>query len=95
MSYSAASTGFKKLKEKFRINSTCLYSPRIGGPTDMFQSGVSDHIIDKRGRWRDPKTKFIYAKDSEQFLINTICKLWDAIRWYWLFPILNKCNINL
>ena len=77
LSYSAAYTGFKKLMKKFGINSTflSLHSPRIGATTDMFQSGVSHHIIDKRGRWRDPKTKFIYAKDSEQFLINTICKL--------------------
>ena len=76
LSYSAAYSGFKSLLEHFGIESTgfSLHSPRIGATTDALQNGTPGYVIDKRGRWRDPTTKFIYAKDSEADLVNVILR---------------------
>ena len=74
ISYSSAYVNFKKLLTDFGFTPDFLsmHSPRIGSTTDMFQAGVKGYIIDKRGRWKDPKTKFTYAKDSENHLIQKI-----------------------
>ena len=69
-------SSFKVLLKKFRIpnNHFSLHSPRIGGTTDAFDAQVPGHIIDRRGRWKDPKTKYIYAQNSEQDLQEFILK---------------------
>ena len=74
LSYSSAARGFKNLMSHFGLQTKFLglHSPRIGATTDMFQNGVDDYIIDKRGRWKNPSTKYVYAKDSERHVINTV-----------------------
>ena len=74
LSYSAAYTGFKQILRKFDLDpkNFSLHSPRIGGTTDAFKANMPHHIIDRRGRWRNPGTKFLYSKDSEQNIIDAV-----------------------
>ena len=74
LSYSTAYANFKSLLQKFGLDSTgfSLHSPRIGGTTDAFQKETPAHIIDKRGRWKNPNTKFTYAQDTEEDLVLQI-----------------------
>ena len=74
LSYSAAYSGFKSLLKRFGMGGLpfSLHSPRIGGTTDAFQSGTPGYVIDKRGRWKNPNSKFVYAKDSDEHLANIV-----------------------
>ena len=35
---------------------------------------VPGHVIDRRGRWKYPRTKYIYAKNSDRDLENNVLK---------------------
>ena len=74
ISYSTAYSSFKTLLKKFGIQSRhlSLHSMRIGGVTDDFQSGLPERIIDKKGRWKNPKTKFRYCKDASPEIVNCL-----------------------
>ena len=76
ISYSAAYSGQKALLKKFGFDETCfsLHSARIGGTTDSFEAGMPPHLIDKRGRWKVPSTKNLYAKPSVDALVKSIKK---------------------
>jgi len=39
-----------------------LHSPRIGGASEAFATGVPDHLIDTQGRWKSPASKFTYLR---------------------------------
>ena len=58
----------KKINKKFGLdeNSFSLHSCRIGATTDSLIKGLPLHIIDKRGRWKDPAMKLVYTKETDQ-----------------------------
>ena len=76
LSYSAAYSGQKRLLKKFGFDENCfsLHSCRIGATTDSFKEGMPLHIIDKRGRWKDPTMKYVYTKETDQELVDIISK---------------------
>jgi len=47
-----------------------LHSPRSGGTTDAFLAGIPPYIIDLKGRWRCPNSKFAYAKPSDAEIVR-------------------------
>ena len=72
LSYSAAYSAFKCLLKRCDIDSQnlSLHSMRIGGVTEDFKNNVPGHIIDKKGRWKNPGTKFIYNRSSSPDLVR-------------------------
>jgi hypothetical protein len=72
LSYSAAYAGFKDLLRLGGLDpdSYSLHSPRAGGTTDAFNAGVPLHIIDIKGRWRCPASKFVYARPSDAVIVE-------------------------
>ena len=76
LTYSAAYSAFKCLLKKFHIDSSnlSLHSMRIGGTTEDFRNNLPGHIIDKRGRWKNPGTKFIYNRCSSRDIIRHLRK---------------------
>ena len=76
LSYSAAYSSFKKFLIKFGLNHRrfALHSPRIGGTTNMFQNKVPKRIIDRVGRWKSSKSKYIYGRDKKMYLVNKLRK---------------------
>ncbi len=47
-----------------------LHSPRIGGATDCFLSGVPKEFIDKKGRWSSQNSKYSYLRVPEVELVR-------------------------
>ena len=76
LSYSAANQSFKKFAKKFGLDPTkfSLHSPRIGGTTSLFQNNVPKRIINKMGRWKSTKTKYIYGRDKNRYIVNQLLK---------------------
>lgn len=76
LSYSTAYSGFKKFLSDFSIESKylSLHSLRIGGTTDDFKYKLDHRIIDKKGRWKNSETKFIYCKDADNEIVKEIKK---------------------
>ena len=72
MSYSVAYKAFKNLLNKFQMSSSSLslHSMRIGATTDAFDKKIPDHIIDMRGRWKNPKTKHSYVKNPVEDVVH-------------------------
>ena len=77
VSYSVAYKGFKSLLIKFNMSPSnlSLHSFRIGATTDAFEAGMPDHIIDRRGRWKNPKTKYSYVKNPDEDIVKSLQKL--------------------
>ena len=73
ISYSAVYVQFKKLLRLCNIDPTniALHSPRIGGATEAFQSKkVPKRLIDRQGRWKNSKTKYKYARETNAEVAN-------------------------
>ena len=72
LSYSAAYACFKELLALGGLNPSDygLHSPRAGGTTDAFCANVPSYIIDLKGRWRCPASKFAYAKPSDREIVR-------------------------
>jgi len=70
LSYSHAYKNFKTLLSFSSLDPRmyAMHSPRRGGTTEAFQSGVPDHIIDIQGRWKSSSTKYRYLKLSDREL---------------------------
>ena len=77
LSYSAAYQSFKKLLNKFGLDvkKYGLHSPRIGGTTKLFQKNVSKRLIDRMGRWKSSRSKYIYGRDSNDYIAKQLRKL--------------------
>ena len=77
VSYSVAYKGFKSLLVKFNMSPSnlSLHSFRIGATTDAFEAEMPDHIIDRRGRWKNPKTKYSYVKNPDEDIVKCLQKL--------------------
>ena len=70
---------FKKLLVSCGINpeKLALHSPRIGGTTGAMLSKVPKHIIDRQGRWKSKKSKYKYARESN----NEVAKMFKYIKY--------------
>ena len=81
LSYSAAYTYVKTYLNYCKIDPTgiSLHSCRIGGIIDMFRLGVKDEIIDKRGRWRNKSTKYIYNQMTKKDVSDQILRYIDKL----------------
>ena len=81
LSYSAAYTYVKTYLNYYKIDPTgiSLHSCRIGGIIDMFRLGVKDEIIDKRGRWRNKSTKYIYNQMTKKDVSDQILRYIDKL----------------
>ncbi len=64
LSYGAAYSAFKKLLKfaGFKPQDYALHSARRGATSDAFRCNVPDHIIDLKGRWKCPNTKYSYLR---------------------------------
>ena len=71
LSYTAAYKNFKQFLTKFNLDpkNLSLHSMRIGSTTDCFNAKMPSHIIDQRGRWKHPDTKYRYVKNRDQDII--------------------------
>jgi hypothetical protein len=60
----AAYNAFKKLLKDAGLDPRlyAMHSPRVGATTDAFAAGISDHVIDIRGRWKSAETKYRYCR---------------------------------
>lgn len=47
-----------------------LHSPRIGGTTDAFFRNVPGYLIDMKGRWKNPLTKYRYLRSDEDRFVQ-------------------------
>ena len=76
VSYTVCLKAFKSLLHKFNMSSSklSLHSFRVGATTDAFEAGMPAHIIDRRGRWKNPNTKYLYVKCSDVDLVQTVRK---------------------
>ena len=45
----------------------------------MFRLGVKDEIIDKRGRWRNKSTKYIYNQMTKKDVWDQILRYIDKL----------------
>ena len=74
--YSTALSSFKRFLSDFGINPNqlSLHSMRIGGTTDDFRLKLNSHVLDKKGRWKNPSTKLTYYKDYDSNIVNEIKK---------------------
>ena len=81
LSYSAAYTCVKTYLNYCKIDPTgiSLHSCRLGGTIDMFRLGVKDEIIDKRGRWRNKSTKYIYNQMTKKDFSDQILRYIDKL----------------
>ena len=76
LSYSAAYSSFKKFMSKFGLDPKMfsLHSPRVGGTTNLFQNKVSKRIINKVGRWKSSRSKYIYGRDKHKYIVKHLLK---------------------
>ena len=76
MSYSAAYGAFKKFVSNFGLDpkTFSLHSPRVGGTTSLFQKNIPKRIIDKLGRWKSTRTKYIYGRDKKRYIAKQLMK---------------------
>jgi hypothetical protein len=72
ISYSAAYDDFKKMLLWAGLNPALygLHSPRAGGATEAFLLGIEPHIIDLKGRWKSPFTKYNYVRLTDAMIVE-------------------------
>jgi len=51
-----------------------MHSPRSGGTTDAFAAEIPDYIIDLKGRWRCPNSKYAYARPTDKEIVRQCLK---------------------
>ena len=76
VTYSTSYNCFKKLLLSYEIDPKhlSLHSCRSGGTTDDFKNKLDHRIIDKKGRWKNKNTKFLYCKESDEDIVKMIKK---------------------
>lgn len=74
LAYNTAYGEFKKMLLFAGLDPSkfALHSPRIGGASEAFASGVAPHIIDRQGRWKSENTKFTYLRVKEKDHVSAI-----------------------
>ena len=72
LSYSVAYDAFKGMLSKAGLNPSLygLHSPRSGGATEAFVLKIDPHIIDLKGRWKSPFTKYNYVRLSDAMIVE-------------------------
>jgi len=93
LSYSQAYKNFKTLLCFAGLDPSkfALHSPRRGGTTEAFRSGVPDHVIDLQGRWKSPGTKYRYLKLTDREISRKLARLAK----YWYSIIFYFCCVDL
>ena len=77
VSYTVCLKAFKSLLSKFNMCTLnlSLHSFRVGATSDAFEAGMPEHLIDKRGRWKNSNTKFLYVKNYDESLVKSLQKI--------------------
>jgi hypothetical protein len=72
LTYSAAYSAFKSFIAWGGLDPSLygLHSPRSGATTEAFSLGIEPHVIDLKGRWKSPFTKFTYIRFTDEEIVE-------------------------
>jgi hypothetical protein len=73
LTYSAAYSAFKSFIAwggGGGLDPSLYGLPRSGATTEAFSLGIEPHVIDLKGQWKSPFTKFTYIRFTDEEIVE-------------------------